>query len=83
VVNSWVVQFLADIMDVKVDRAVVPETTALGAAYLAGLHVGIFSSLDEIASLWQCERRFEPSMNQAKREKLYNGWKKAVNRIRS
>jgi glycerol kinase len=45
--------------------------------------VGIYSSLDEIASLWQRERRFEPSMNQAKREKLYNGWKKAVSRIRS
>jgi glycerol kinase len=83
VVNSWVVQFLSDIMNVKVDRAVVPETTALGVAYLAGLHVGIYSSLDEIASLWQRERRFEPSMNQAKREKLYNGWKKAVSRIRS
>ena len=60
VVNNWVCQFLADILDVPVERPVVTETTALGAAYLAGLAVGLYPSLESLADVWRCERRFEP-----------------------
>jgi glycerol kinase len=59
VANNWVCQCLADILQVSVDRPVVTETTALGAAYLAGLQVGIFKSLDELSDQWQREKRFE------------------------
>lgn len=80
-VNDWVMQFLADILNVTVDRPAVTETTALGAAYLAGLQTGVFSGLDDIARLWSCERRFQPDMRPALRESLYAGWLDAVDRI--
>jgi len=83
VVNNWVVQFLADILAVEVDRPVVTETTALGAAYLAGLQAGLFSSTAEITRLWQCERRFLPQMPEDRRKMLYRGWLDAVRRVRS
>lgn len=81
VVNNWVSQRLADILGVPVDRPVVTETTALGAVYLAGLQVGLFKSLDDIAQLWQCERRFEPAMPDERRNNLYKGWCDAVKRV--
>lgn len=81
--NNWVSQGLADILGVPVDRPEVTETTALGAAYLAGLQVGIFKSLPEIAALWQRNKRFEPSMSLDKREALYTGWLDAVSRVAS
>jgi len=81
--NNWVIQFLSNIMDAQVDRPVVTETTALGVAYLAGLQVGVYESLEEISKLWQCERRFEPSMDDGKRQKLIAGWKKSVDRVLS
>lgn len=81
VVNDWVMQFLADILDVTVDRPKVTETTALGAAYLAGLQTGVYSSLEEIAKLWECEHRFEPRMGPSLRETLYAGWVDAVERV--
>ena len=56
------------------------ETTALGAAYLAGLEVGLYPSLAAIASQWQCQRRFEPQMDEDRRETLYAGWRDAVRR---
>lgn len=79
--NNWLLQFLADILDRTVERPVNIETTALGAAYLAGLQVGIFSSLEEISTLWQMDSNFIPHMQQEKRELLYLGWKKAVARV--
>ncbi len=81
--NSWAMQFLADILDLSVDRPSVPETTALGAAYLAGLQAGMYGSLDEIASLWSCDRRFEPDMADTEREQLMAGWQRAVERLKS
>ncbi len=83
VVNDWVTQRLSDILQVPVDRPVVTETTALGAAYLAGLQVGIFESLDDLASHWQRERRFQPKMAEAEADDLYSGWLEAVSRVRT
>jgi len=83
VVNNWVSQRLADILGVPVDRPEVTETTALGAVYLAGLQVGLFASLESIAELWRCERRFTPVMDDARREALYAGWLDAVRRVAS
>lgn len=81
VVNNWVSQSLADIIGVPVDRPQITETTALGAAFLAGLQVGVFASLDEISELWHCDRRFTPSMSQTRRSSLYAGWLDAVRRV--
>lgn len=80
-VNDWVMQFLADILNVPVDRPRVTETTALGAAYLAGLQTGVFKSVDDIAALWAREREFRPEMKPALRESLYAGWLDAVERV--
>jgi len=80
-VNDWLMQFLADILNLSIDRPVVNETTALGAVYLAGLHIGMFKSLDHISKLWRCEREFKPNMATAEREAAYLGWKKAVQRV--
>jgi glycerol kinase len=83
VANDWLCQFLADMLDVAVERPRVIETTALGAAYLAGLATGVYAGLDAVAYGWHCERRFEPRMNAATRAKLYAGWQKAVQRVLS
>ncbi|MCH8497126.1 MAG: glycerol kinase GlpK [Marinobacter sp.] len=82
VVNDWVMQFLADVLNVPVDRPQVTETTALGVAYLAGLQAGVYQGTDEVARLWERERRFEPAMQPGLREALYSGWLDAVERIR-
>ena len=76
--NDWLMQFQADILDRKVIRPVVFETTALGAAYLAGLAIGYWESIEEIRKLWRVDKIFEPRMGKEEREKLYNGWKRAV-----
>ncbi|WP_016913670.1 glycerol kinase GlpK [Vreelandella stevensii] len=81
--NSWVMQFLADMLNVQVDRPTILETTALGAAYLAGLRLGWYATLEEIEQLWRCEKSFTPSMEEATREQLYQGWLDAVSRVRS
>ncbi len=83
VVNDWLLQFLADILGVQVERPVVTETTALGAAYLAGIKAGICGDPEEIAELWQSDARFEPEMEAAPRDELYRGWTEAVARVRS
>jgi len=80
VVNNFLMQFQSDILGVPVERPVVNETTALGAAYLAGLAVSYWQSTEEIENLWQMDKKFEPKMSQEEREKLYKGWKKAVSR---
>ncbi|MGO3217230.1 MAG: FGGY-family carbohydrate kinase, partial [Halomonas sp.] len=77
--NDFLAQFQADILGVDVLRCEVNETTALGAAYLAGLAVGFWKSRDEIVKQWALERRFTPQMKDEKRDELYAGWKKAVN----
>lgn len=81
VANDWFCQFLADMLNVSVERPQIIETTALGAAYLAGLGAGVFKSLDDIAAAWKCAKRFEPQMKTQEREMLYSGWKNAVERI--
>jgi len=80
VMNGVLMQFQADVLDVPVDRPEVTETTALGAAYLAGLAVGVWKSKEDLVSKWQLNKRFAPSMPTGQREKLYQGWKKAVKR---
>jgi glycerol kinase len=80
--NDWLMQFLADILDVPVDRPMVSETTALGAAYLAGLQCGLYGSLDDVAKHWRRESRFEPGMDAAARTRLVAGWTRAVDRVR-
>ncbi|WPZ19643.1 glycerol kinase GlpK [Geobacillus subterraneus] len=76
--NNLLMQFQSDLLAVPVERPIINETTALGAAYLAGLAVGYWDSRENIAAQWQLERRFEPKMDDAKRTALYEGWKKAV-----
>jgi glycerol kinase len=76
--NDTLLQFQADILGVPVVRPVVAETTALGAAYAAGLAVGFWSSLDELRANWQEDRRWTPSMDHAERDRLDRNWKKAV-----
>ncbi len=77
--NDFMVQFQSDMLGVPVLRPRVQETTALGAAYLAGLAVGFWRDCDEIANLWQVDRRFTPNMPAAERDRLYRGWQDAVN----
>jgi glycerol kinase len=81
--NNWVMQFLADILGVPVERPEVTETTALGVAYLAGLQAGIYPDLKSIAQHWHRQHLFGPRMATAHREKLYAGWLDAVKRVRS
>jgi len=82
VANDWLMQFLCDIVDLRVERPVVTETTALGAAYLAGVQVGVFDSLDDVTANWQMDRSFESAMQSSERERLVSGWLKAVSRVR-
>jgi glycerol kinase len=83
VANDWVCQWLADICAVPVERPQVIETTALGAAYLAGLGAGLYSDLADIGRSWSCQQRFEPGMATAERNRLMAGWKDAVSRVRT
>lgn len=80
--NNLLMQFQSDLLDVTVERPKVNETTALGAAYLAGLAVGFWKDRQEIANQWKVEREFEPSMKEEKSKKLYKGWQKAVEATR-
>ncbi|HUZ17006.1 MAG TPA: glycerol kinase GlpK [Spirochaetia bacterium] len=83
VVNNFLMQFQADILGVEVVRPEVTETTAVGAAYLAGLSTGFWKDLAQIRGIWAAERTFLPAMEAIKRDRLYNGWKRAVERARS
>ena len=78
--NRWMVQFLADVLDLDVQRPGITETTALGAAFLAGLHTGVFDSLADITDCWSREAGFEPTMDSEKREELLRGWDLAMRR---
>lgn len=79
-INNTLMQFQADILGVPVQRPKVAETTALGAAYLAGIATGFWSSPQEVAAQWAIDQTFEPRMSEDQRTKLYKGWKKAVER---
>ncbi len=81
--NNFLMQFQSDILDVNVERPEVTETTALGAAYLAGLAVGFWKSKGEISQNWSINRKFKPQMNDEKRNELYSGWKKAIERSKN
>ncbi len=81
-VNNFLMQFQADVLGKPIVRPVDVETTALGAAYLAGLATGFWKSVDEVESFWRAERRFEPRMAKSDRESLYTGWRSAVARCR-
>lgn len=78
VANNFLMQFQSDLISIPVERPVISETTALGAAYLAGLAVGYWESQEEICKLWLVDRRFDRQMPEQEREALYKGWKKAV-----
>jgi glycerol kinase len=78
--NELLMQFQADILGIPVVRPVVPETTALGAAYAAGLAVGYWGSLDELRAIWREDRRWEPLIDDAERARLLRSWKKAVSK---
>jgi glycerol kinase len=81
--NNWLCGFLADVLDIIVERPVETETTALGVAYLAGLQVGLFASLDDIASRWQPEREFDPTMDSSQRNLLLADWHEAVIKVKT
>ena len=78
--SDWTMQFLSDMLAAPVDRPRVLETTALGAAYLAGLSAGLYADTDALAALWTQERRFEPAMPARLRDEKYAGWLDAVAR---
>ncbi|MFF2447813.1 glycerol kinase GlpK [Neobacillus sp. NPDC058068] len=83
VANNFLMQFQSNVLDVPVERPEIKETTALGAAYLAGLAVGYWESQEEIATQWNMDKAFTPDMAEEERETLYTGWKKAVNAARA
>jgi glycerol kinase len=78
--NDLLMQFQADVLGVPVQRPAVTETTALGAAYLAGLAVGYWSGPDEVARQWRVDAEFKPAMPCEERDGLYAGWQRAVER---
>jgi glycerol kinase len=81
--SDWTMQFLADILGRPIDRPKVLETTALGAAYLAGLETGLYPPPEEFARTWKSERRFKPKMKATERQERLAGWRDAVARTLS
>ncbi len=82
VANDWLLQFLADMLALPVERPAVIETTALGAAYLAGLQAGVFESVDSLRAHWRRDVRFEPQMAADERMRLIGGWQAAIASVR-
>ncbi len=80
--NNLLMQIQADVLGRPVLRPAVTETTALGAAYLAGLGVGLWGDMDQLGRRWRLDRRFEPAMSEDRRQELYRGWQRAVERAR-
>jgi len=78
--SDWTMQFLADIIGAPVDRPQIPETTALGAAWLAGMDAGVWPGMEGFAATWALDRRFEPQMDETMRAERYAGWTDAVQR---
>jgi glycerol kinase len=81
--NNWLCGFLADILDITVERPVETETTALGVAYLAGLHVGMYDSIESLEDIWQSEQRFSSNMDSTSRDKLLADWHVAVEKVKT
>ncbi len=81
--NDWLLQFLADILMIPVARPSCIETSALGAAYLAGLGAGIYSSMAAIEKLWHCQQAFKPQMSPALAEGYYQAWQHAVIQVQT
>jgi glycerol kinase len=81
--NAWLMQRLADILGQRVEIALNPETTALGAAFHAGQAVGFYGDAEELGRAWVPARAFEPQMSEAERDARYGGWLDAVARVRS
>lgn len=81
--SDWTMQFLADMLDAKIDRPEVLETSAMGAAWLAGMQAGMYHGKSEFTQQWHCERRFSPNMPSDVREKKYAGWESAVHWVLS
>ncbi len=79
--NEWAMQFLSDMLDLPVERPAVTETTALGAAFLAGLEAGVYGSVEEISEAWALDGSWRPEMEPERREALYAGWRTAVGRV--
>ncbi len=79
--NAFMCQFLSDMLDKPIEIPAVEETTALGAAYLAGLQAGVYNGLDDIAERWSCARAYSPDMEEETRDGLYDGWLTAVERL--
>ena len=80
--NNFLMQFQSDICNIKVSRPIITETTALGAAYLAGIAVGFWKDKEELSSSWFEGKSYSPNMEEEERKKLYNKWKKAVERAK-
>ena len=78
VMNNWFSQFLSDIVNVKVLRPKVQETTALGAALMAGLQIGVYKSLKDISKNWHLDKKFTPKMKNSSRNKVLKGWSAAI-----
>lgn len=83
VANNWFLQFLADMLDIPVERPTNVESTVLGAAYLAGYRAGLVTSVDELATLWRRDQIFQPTMDDGQRQRLLQGWQDAIGRVRS
>ena len=81
VASDWTMQFLADMLDAPVERPTVLETTALGAAWLAGQRAGVWPDSAGFAKLWKLERAFKPTLAAAERERKYAGWQRAVHAV--
>ena len=81
--NNYLMAFCSDLLNIEIQHSAMNETTALGVAYLAGLHVGIYVSLESLTDLWCSEQQNRPNMSVAQREQRYDGWRKAVDRTRS
>ena len=81
--NNWLCGFLADILGVTVERPIETETTALGVAYLAGLQVGVYDSLESVARIWQSEKHFSSSMENSNRDNLLTDWRAAVEKVKT
>ena len=80
VMNNWFSQFLSDVVNVKVLRPKVQETTALGAAFMAGLQIGVYKSLKDISKNWNLDKKFSPNIKNRKRKSLIKGWTIAIKR---
>ncbi|MBT4078130.1 MAG: glycerol kinase, partial [Gammaproteobacteria bacterium] len=81
--NKWMCQMLADILEIEIQLPVITETTALGAAYLAGLQVGLFESTDSLSAMWQKESQYNSGMDSELRNSLLGDWKRAVASVSS